>query len=110
MHSGLLTGKVSKEWFYNLPDNDWRKHKVDHPVVCDLHSDLGLSNFIEFQADLKEILKARRKICSRVSCCMGSEEGRDFVSYHGSKKKGQIKQIVNSIEGHFRKRRWMPLR
>ena len=33
MHSGLLTGKVSREWYSGLPDNDWRKHKQGHPVT-----------------------------------------------------------------------------
>ena len=28
MESGLLTGKVNEEWITNLPDTDWRKHKL----------------------------------------------------------------------------------
>ena len=98
MHSGLLTGKVSKEWFYNLPDNDWRKHKVDHPVVCGLHTDLGLSNFIEFQADLKEIARQGERSVAGLAVAWVLRKEEISSAIVGARKKGQIKQIVNSIE------------
>ena len=46
MHSGLLTGKVSRRWLDGLPDNDWRKHKRDHPVVSPLQSEEGMEAFV----------------------------------------------------------------
>ena len=57
MHSGLLTGKVSREWFSSLPQNDWRKHKNDHPVVSHLQTDNGFSNFLSFQTELSDIAR-----------------------------------------------------
>ena len=92
MHSGLLTGKVSKEWFSSLPENDWRKHKVDHPVVSPLQTEDGMEKFIVFQSELQRFQKIMGD--QLVSLPLhGSCEREKLLAIVGARKKGQISQI-----------------
>ena len=96
MQSGLLTGKVSREWLSSLPHNDWRKHKVDHPVVSPLHTDNGMTSFLELQTSLQDIAGQSGRSLGElaVAWVLG---GRGITSaIVGARKAGQISQIVNA--------------
>lgn len=98
MHSGLLTGKVSKKWFFGLPENDWRRHKVDHPVVRGLQTDLGLSSFLEFQEDLKDIANRGERSVGELAVAWVLRKQEISSAIVGARKKGQIKQIAKSVD------------
>ena len=61
-------------------------------------TDLGLSNFIEFQADLKEIARHGERSVAGLAVAWVLRKEEISSAIVGARKKGQIKQIVNSIE------------
>tara|TARA_B100000161_G_scaffold261557_1_gene230062 strand:+ start:723 stop:1703 length:981 start_codon:yes stop_codon:yes gene_type:complete len=93
MHSGLLTGKVSKEWFSSLPENDWRKHKVDHPVVSPLQTEDGMEKFIVFQSELQRISKDNGRSVGELAVAWVLRKREVTSAIVGARKKGQISQI-----------------
>ena len=93
MHSGLLTGKVSREWFLSLPQNDWRKHKNDHPVVSHLQTDDGFSNFLSFQAELSDIARENGRSIGELAVAWVLRKSEITSAIVGARKKGQISQI-----------------
>ena len=93
MHSGLLTGKVSREWFLSLPQNDWRKHKNDHPVVSHLQTDDGFSNFLAFQAELSDIAGENSRSIGELAVAWVLRKREITSAIVGARKKGQINQI-----------------
>jgi aryl-alcohol dehydrogenase-like predicted oxidoreductase len=98
MHSGLLTGKVSKEWFDGLPHNDWRKHKVDHPVVSPLQSEKGLSSFITFQSELESIARESGRTIGELATAWVLRRQEVTSAIVGARKKGQISEICKVSE------------
>ena len=59
---------------------------------------LALSNFIEFQADLKEIARQGERSLAGLAVAWVLRKEEISSAIVGARKKGQIKQIVNSIE------------
>jgi aryl-alcohol dehydrogenase-like predicted oxidoreductase len=98
MHSGLLTGKVSQEWFDGLPMNDWRKHKVDHPVVSPLQSEKGLSRFMTFQSELESIAREGGRTIGELATAWVLRKQEVTSAIVGARKKGQISEICQVTE------------
>lgn len=102
MHSGLLTGKVTQEWFLSLPENDWRKHKADHPVVSPLHTESGLEKFIAFQSELEEISNENGRTVGELAVAWVLRKSEVTSAIVGARKKGQISQICRVSENPLR--------
>ncbi len=98
MHSGLLTGKVSREWLNNLPDNDWRKHKPDHPVVKPLQSEDGMKAFLEFQEQLKKFADETGRTVGQLAVAWTLSRDEITSSIVGARRKGQIAETVKSVQ------------
>ena len=103
MHSGLLTGKVSQEWFDGLPMNDWRKHKVDHPVVSPLQSVEGLSSFMTFQSELESIAREFGRTIGELATAWVLRKQEVTSAIVGARKKGQISEICQVTESPLSK-------
>lgn len=98
MHSGLLTGKVSRDWLQSLPLNDWRKHKTDHPVVSPLQTENGLSKFIAFQSELERISNENSRTVGELSVAWVLRKDEITSAIVGARRKGQINQICRASE------------
>ena len=94
MHSGLLTGKVSREWFLSLPQNDWRKHKNDHPVVSHLQTDDGFSNFLSFQAELSDIAGENSRSIGELAVAWVLRKSEITSAIVGARKKDRLVKFV----------------
>ena len=97
MESGLLTGKVNQEWIDNLPENDWRRHKADHPVAALLHPP-KLDPFLKLVEQLNVIANSSGHTVSQlaVSWVLSSTEVTSAIV--GARKKGQIAETVQAAE------------
>ena len=98
MHSGLLTGKVSKAWLDSLPANDWRKHKTDHPVVEPLQSEDGMKAFLDFQDQLKAFGQETGRTVGQVAVAWTLRRDEITSSIVGARKKGQIVETVKAVD------------
>ena len=96
MHSGLLTGKISAEWLEKLPQNDWRKHKSDHPVVSPLHSKDGLQAFLILQDDLKLIADEKSMTVGQLAVSWALSQPMVTSVIVGARKSGQILETVEA--------------
>ena len=71
MESGLLTGKVTREWIDSLPENDWRRHKQeDHPVASLLRPP-KLEPFLQLVRPTQGDRRAKRT--HRLAACRGMD-------------------------------------
>ena len=93
MQSGLLTGKVSRSWLDSLPSNDWRKHKVDHPVVSPLQSEEGLAHFLSLQSELSALAQNRGSSVGQLAVAWVLRRSEISSAIVGARKAGQIKEI-----------------
>lgn len=98
MHSGLLTGKVSREWYNGLPSNDWRKHKTEHPVVSPLQTETGISAFLSFQSELASIAEQGNRSVGELATAWVLRRTEVSSAIVGARKKGQISQIAKVCE------------
>ena len=98
MHSGLLTGKVSREWLDGLPDNDWRKHKKDHPVVSPLQSEEGMAAFVDFQEGLRSIALANERTIGQLAVAWALRREEVTSAIVGARRPGQITETVRAAE------------
>jgi aryl-alcohol dehydrogenase-like predicted oxidoreductase len=98
MQSGLLTGKVSRQWLDSLPLNDWRKHKVEHPVVSPIHGKENLSRFLAFQSDLSDIAKLSDRSVGQLAVAWVLRRSEVSSAIVGARKAGQIKEICSVSE------------
>lgn len=98
MHSGLLTGKVSRKWLDELPDNDWRKHKKDHPVVSPLQSEEGMDAFLEFQNGLRSIALDNGRTIGQLAVAWALRRGEVTSAIVGARRPGQISETVRAAE------------
>ncbi len=98
MHSGVLTGKISHQWLDNLPQNDWRKHKVDHPIVSPLHSKDGLQAFLILQEKLRLIGQEREMTVGQLAVCWALSRKEVTSAIVGARKHGQIIETVRASE------------
>ena len=96
MHSGVLTGKISHQWLDNLPQNDWRKHKSDHPVVSPLHSKDGLQSFLILQEELRLTAQERGMTVGQLAICWALNRQEVTSAIVGARKKGQILETVQA--------------
>lgn len=96
MHSGLLTGKISAEWLEKLPQNDWRKHKSDHPVVSPLHSKDGLQAFLILQDELKLIADEKSMTVGQLAVSWALSQPMVTSAIVGARKSGQILETVEA--------------
>jgi aryl-alcohol dehydrogenase-like predicted oxidoreductase len=95
MHSGLLTGKVSREWIAGLPDNDWRKHKPDHPVVKYLQEP-HLDAFLDFQEGLARIAAAGDHTVGQLAVAWTLRRREVTSAIVGARRKGQIAETAQA--------------
>ena len=98
MHSGLLTGKVSRQWLDGLPDNDWRKHKKDHPVVSPLQSEEGMEAFLAFQDGLSSIALANGRTIGQLAVAWALRREEVTSAIVGARRPGQIVETVRAAE------------
>ena len=96
MHSGLLTGKISADWLEKLPENDWRKHKSDHPVVSPLHSKDGLQAFLILQDELKLIADEKSMTVGQLAVSWALCQPMVTSAIVGARKSGQILETVEA--------------
>ena len=97
MHSGLLTGKVSVAWLNSLPENDWRKHKVDHPAVKHLHQGQGMSRFLELQDELGEIASSNDRNIAQLAVSWVLRKQEITSAIVGARKSGQIYDAIEAV-------------
>ena len=98
MHSGLLTGKVSGEWYQNLPENDWRKHKKDHPVVKYLQTEELLNHFLTFQEELRNIASASEHTVGQLAVAWTLLRPEVTSAIVGARKQGQIVETCKAAD------------
>ena len=98
MHSGLLTGKVSREWLDSLPDNDWRKHKKDHPVVKYVQNDNDLEHFLSFQESLRSIASDCGYTVGQLAVAWALLRPEVTSAIVGARRKGQIAETAKAAE------------
>lgn len=98
MHSGFLTGKVSREWHDSLPDNDWRKHKTDHPVVKYVQTDEALAHFLVFQDALRSIASQSGHTVGQLAVAWALLRPEVTSAIVGARRKGQIGETCKAAE------------
>jgi len=97
MESGLLTGKVNQEWIDNLPENDWRRHKADHPVAALLHPP-KLDPFLKLVEQLNAIANSSGHTVSQLAVSWVLSRNEVTSAIVGARKKGQIAETVQAAE------------
>ena len=97
MESGLLTGKVNQEWIDNLPKNDWRRHKSDHPVAALLHPP-KLNPFLKLVEQLDAIANSSGHSVSQLAVSWTLCQREITSAIVGARKKGQIAETVKAAE------------
>ena len=97
MESGLLTGKVNQEWIDNLPENDWRRHKSDHPVASLLHPP-KLNPFLKLVEQLDAIANSSGHSVSQLAVSWTLCQREITSAIVGARKKGQIAETVKAAE------------
>ena len=97
MESGLLTGKVNQEWIDNLPENDWRRHKADHPVAALLHPP-KLDPFLKLVEQLNVIANSSGHTVSQLAVSWVLSRNEVTSAIVGARKKGQIAETVQAAE------------
>ena len=101
MESGLLTGKVNQEWIDNLPENDWRRHKSDHPVASLLHPP-KLNPFLKLVEQLDAIANSSGHSVSQLAVSWTLCQREITSAIVGARKKGQIAETVKAAEWALR--------
>ena len=97
MESGLLTGKVNQEWIDSLPENDWRRHKADHPVAALLHPP-KLDPFLKLVEELNTIANSNGHTVSQLAVSWVLSHNEVTSAIVGARKKGQIAETVQAAE------------
>ena len=98
MESGLLTGKVTREWIDNLPENDWRRHKqADHPVASLLRPP-KLEPFLQLVDQLRAIAGPSGHTVSQLAVAWTLRRPEITSAIIGARRKGQIAETVRAAE------------
>ena len=97
MESGLLTGKVNCEWIDSLPENDWRRHKPEHPVAALLHPP-KLEPFLQLVEQLKTIAEPSGHTVSQLAVAWALRPPEVTSAIVGARRKGQIAETVRAAE------------
>jgi aryl-alcohol dehydrogenase-like predicted oxidoreductase len=91
LQTGLLTGKVSKEWIDALPASDWRRTKSDFFKEPKLSRTLSLLEAVSLSDELKgrplseiaiQWILARQGVTAAIC---------------GARKQGQIKDLITAL-------------
>ena len=97
MHSGLLTGKVSREWYDALPSNDWRKHKKDHPVTKFLQEP-HMQHFLNYVDSLRDIASQSNHTVGQLAVAWVLSHSEVTSAIVGARKPGQIIETAQAAE------------
>jgi aryl-alcohol dehydrogenase-like predicted oxidoreductase len=97
MHSGLLTSKVSREWYNALPDNDWRKHKKDHPVSKCLQEP-NVGPFLDFVASLSRIAGDSGRTVGQLAVAWVLSHPEVTSAIVGARRPGQILETAKAAD------------
>ena len=109
MHSGLLTGKVSREWLDSLPDNDWRKHKKDHPVVKYVQNNNDLEHFLTFQESLRSIASDCGYTVGQLAVAWALRRPEVTSAIVGARRKGQIAETAKAAEWQMNEQQFIAI-
>ena len=98
MESGLLTGKVTREWIDSLPENDWRRHKQeDHPVASLLRPP-KLEPFLQLVNQLRAIAEPSGHTVSQLAVAWTLRRPEITSAIVGARRRGQIAETVRAAE------------
>ena len=98
MESGLLTGKVNREWIDSLPENDWRRHKQeDHPVASLLRPP-KLEPFLQLVEQLQAIAEPSGHTVSQLAVAWTLRRSEVTSAIVGARRRGQIAETVRAAE------------
>jgi aryl-alcohol dehydrogenase-like predicted oxidoreductase len=97
MHSGLLTGKVSREWYDGLPGNDWRKHKEGHPVTQYLQEP-HMDHFLAFVDELKSIAGESGHTVGQLAVSWVLSHSEVTSTIVGARRPGQISETAQAAD------------
>jgi aryl-alcohol dehydrogenase-like predicted oxidoreductase len=97
MHSGLLTGKVSREWYDGLPGNDWRKHKEGHPVTQYLQEP-HMNHFLSFVDELRSIAGESGHTVGQLAVSWVLSHPEVTSSIVGARRPGQISETAKAAD------------
>ena len=97
MESGLLTGKVNREWIDSLPENDWRRHKPDHPVAALLHPP-KFEPFLQLVEQLQTIAEPSGHTVSQLAVAWALRRSEVTSAIVGARRKGQIAETFRAAE------------
>ena len=98
MESGLLTGKVPREWIDSLPENDWRRHKQeDHPVASLLRPP-KLEPFLQLVDQLRAIAEPSGHTVSQLAVAWTLCRSEVTSAIVGARRRGQIAETVRAAE------------
>ena len=98
MESGLLTGKVNREWIDSLPENDWRRHKQeDHPVASLLRPP-KLEPFLQLVDQLRAIAEPSGHTVSQLAVAWTLRRPEITSAIVGARRRGQIAETVRAAE------------
>jgi aryl-alcohol dehydrogenase-like predicted oxidoreductase len=88
MQCGLLTGKVTPEWVAGLPEDDWRKTKLEFLAPS------RLPQLIELVDELKEIATSTGHTAAQLAVAWVLRRKEVTAAIVGARKLGQISEIV----------------
>lgn len=97
MHSGLLTGKVSREWYDGLPGNDWRKHKEGHPVTQYLQEP-HMDHFLAFVDELRSIAGESSHTVGQLAVSWVLSHSEVTSTIVGARRPGQISETAQAAD------------
>lgn len=92
MASGLLTGKISKEWVKNLPEDDFRHHNNQH------FKEPELSINLEFIDNLRPIAKRNNKNICELAIAWTLSHPEVTSAIVGARKPSQIEQNTSAAD------------
>ena len=98
MESGLLTGKVTREWIDNLPENDWRRHKQENHPVASLLRPPKLAPFLQLVDQLRAIAEPSGHTVSQLAVAWTLRRPEITSVIVGARRKGQIAETVRAAE------------
>ena len=82
----------------SLPENDWRRHKTDHPVVSPLHTEDGLQAFLILQEELRSIAQRNNMSVGQLAVSWALRRKEITSAIVGARKPGQIIETVQAAE------------
>ncbi len=92
MQCGLLTGKVTREWFETLPEDDWRKTKNPY------FQEPALSRNLELVSELQAIAERSRRTVAQLAIAWTLRKEAVTAAIVGARRPGQITGILPAAE------------